>query len=56
MVDAADSKSATCKGVGVQVPFPVFIVLLFIESCKGRSTFAALGNCLSKKTSVPIRG
>ncbi len=24
MVDAADSKSATCEGVGVQVPSPVF--------------------------------
>ena len=23
MVDAADSKSATCEGVGVQVPSPV---------------------------------
>ena len=25
MVDAADSKSATCEGVGVQVPSPVFL-------------------------------
>jgi hypothetical protein len=24
MVDAADSKSATCEGVGVQVPSPVY--------------------------------
>jgi hypothetical protein len=30
MVDAADSKSATCEGVGVQVPSSVFIELLFV--------------------------
>ena len=27
MVDAADSKSATCEGVGVQVPSSVFSLL-----------------------------
>lgn len=27
MVDAADSKSATCEGVGVQVPSPVFFCI-----------------------------
>ncbi len=38
MVDAADSKSATCEGVGVQVPSPVFLSLrIFLPYSNGSS-------------------
>lgn len=35
MVDAADSKSATCEGVGVQVPSPVFLLFLIYPQSYG---------------------
>ena len=31
MVDASDSKSDTRKGVGVQVPLPVFLRFIFFQ-------------------------
>ncbi|MEY4700788.1 MAG: hypothetical protein RL326_975 [Pseudomonadota bacterium] len=41
MVDAADSKSATCEGVGVQVPSPVFSRPLTIPNIYGTDSLLA---------------
>ena len=38
MVDAADSKSATCEGVGVQVPSPVYRSSRVMVSLSSRFT------------------